>query len=86
MRLNSVRRCRHCVYGACMGACARHLGRMSQHRRFGTYCMCLYLKSIYTNSAKRFDPNQARHVVRYNLGPNWQRPSTDDKCHGTTIG
>ena len=25
MRLNSAKRCRHCVNGACMGACARHL-------------------------------------------------------------
>ena len=29
----------HSVYGACMGACARDLGHMSQHRKFSTYCM-----------------------------------------------
>ena len=33
MHLNSAKQCRHCVCGACMGACARHLS----HRRFGTY-------------------------------------------------
>ena len=37
MRLKSAKQCRHCVCGAFMGACARHLSHISQHRRFGTY-------------------------------------------------
>ena len=60
--------------------------KIPQKRKTKTIFSKIYLKSIFTNSAKHFDPNQARRVVRYDLGPNWQRPSTDDKCHGTNIG
>ena len=54
MRLNSVRRCRHCVYGAWMGACTRHLGHMSQHKRFGTYCMWRMLLITCLNAGLSF--------------------------------
>ena len=38
MRRNSAKRCRHCVNGACMGACARHLNAI----RFNTYRMSTF--------------------------------------------
>ena len=37
MRRNSAKRCRHCVDGACMGACARFFVI-----KFDTYCMSTF--------------------------------------------
>ena len=56
--------------------------KIPQKRKTKIIFSKIYLKSIFTSSAKHFDPDQARRVVRYNLGPNWQRPSTEDNATG----
>ena len=47
MRLNSAKQCRHCVCGAYMGACARHLSHISQHRRFDSLLIAMWLNASY---------------------------------------